>query len=217
MNDDESAAGTAEGMGSEEPDEPGETTETETESESGSTGTEESSEPEEIGAEGGANDDPEERVDALETELAEREAEIGALESKLTRVQADFQNYKKRRERKEIQLRETATEDLVTRLLDVRDNLVRALEQDEGAEIREGIEATLREFDHVLENESVREVTPEPGSEVDPQRHEVMVRVESDQPEGAIDEVYTSGYEMGERLLRPAQVTVSEGSEGDEQ
>jgi molecular chaperone GrpE len=156
---------------------------------------------------------PEEAIEELEGELDERDDRIEGLESKLKRVQADFQNYKKRRGREEERLRETATEDLVTRLLDVRDNLVRATEQDENADIREGVEATLREFDHVLDGENVSTIEPEPGSEIDPQRHEVMVRVGSDQPEGAIDEVYTPGYQMGEKVLRPAQVTVSEGNE----
>lgn len=156
---------------------------------------------------------PEEQIKDLEAELGERDERIEDLESKLKRVQADFQNYKKRRGREEERLRETATEDLVTRLLDVRDNLVRATEQDEDADIREGVEATLREFDHVLDGEDVSTIEPEPGSKIDPQRHEVMVRVESDQPEGAIDELYTPGYEMGEKVLRAAQVTVSEGTE----
>lgn len=153
------------------------------------------------------------RVEELESELDKRDERIEELESSLKRVQADFQNYKKRREREEKRLRETATEDLVTRLLDVRDNLVRATEQDENADIREGVEATLREFDHVLDGEDVSTIKPELGSEIDPQRHEVMMRVDSEQPEGAIDEVYTSGYEMGEKVLRPAQVTVSERTE----
>jgi molecular chaperone GrpE len=160
-------------------------------------------------------DERDEQIEEFEAELDRRDERIEELESKFKRVQADFQNYKKRREREEQRLRETATEDLVTRLLDVRDNLVRATEQDEDAEIREGVEATLREFDYVLGGEDVSTIEPEPGTEIDPQRHEVMVRVESDRPEGTIDELYTSGYEMGEKVLRPAQVTVSEGTEDE--
>ncbi|WP_331236319.1 nucleotide exchange factor GrpE [Natronorarus salvus] len=157
--------------------------------------------------------DREERIDDLEADLAEREERIEELESSLRRVQADFQNYKKRRQRQEDQLRETATEDLVSRLVGVRDNLVRALSQDEEADIRPGVESTLSEFDRVLEEENVRAIEPEPGTEVDPQRHEVMMRVESDRPEGTVEELYTPGYEMGEKVLRAAQVTVSDGEE----
>lgn len=181
-------------------------------------GTEEGSEREESKRSGGSEETAEptdDRVETLEAELEEREERIDELESRLKRTQADFQNYKKRAKKRQAQMEERATEELVERLLDVRDNLNRALEEesDDVEALREGVKMTLAEFDRVLDAENVREVAPDPGTEVDPQRHEVMLRVESDQPEGSIDEVYTPGYEMGERVLRPAQVTVSDGSD----
>jgi len=160
-----------------------------------------------------------EEVADLEAELAEREAELEArdeaveeLESKLTRARADFQNYKKRTKQREEEIRDRATEDLVERLLDVRDNLVRAVEQDEDVEVRDGVEATLATFDRVLDGENVSAIEPDVGGDVDPERHEVVHRTESDEPAGAIDQVYRPGYEMAGKVLRPAQVTVSEGS-----
>ncbi len=150
-------------------------------------------------------------VSNLEAELEEREAEVEDLESRLARKQADFQNYKKRQEQKMEDVRERATEDLVTRLLDVRDNLARALEQDEDADIRGGVESTLQQFDEELDRENVAVIEPEPGEETDPTRHEVLMRVDSDRPEGTVDDVHRPGYEMGGKVLRPAQVTVSDG------
>ncbi|WP_424019608.1 nucleotide exchange factor GrpE [Halorientalis pallida] len=150
------------------------------------------------------------RVDSLESELETREDEAEELESKLARTKADFQNYKKRMKKRREEEKQRATEDLVERLLDVRDNLKRALEQDEDADIRDGIEATLRQFDEELQQENVEAIEPEPGQEVDPQRHEVLLRVESDQPAGTIAEVHRPGYEMAEKVIRTAQVTVSE-------
>ncbi|EMA49809.1 MULTISPECIES: nucleotide exchange factor GrpE [Halococcus] len=151
-----------------------------------------------------------ERAAAAERELEERTEEIDDLESKLKRKQADFQNYKQRTERQQEELQERATEDLVERLLDVRDNLARALSQDDDADIRPGVESTFAEFDRVLDEENLTTIEPEPGSEVDPQRHEVMMSVESDQPGDTVAEVFRPGYEMGEKVLRPAQITVSE-------
>lgn len=151
-----------------------------------------------------------ERAETAEREVEERAEEVGELESQLKRKQADFQNYKKRTERQREERERRATEDLVERLLDVRDNLERALSQDEDTDIRPGIESTLEEFDRVLAEENVATIEPEPGSEVDPQRHEVMLRVESDQPADTVAELYRPGYEMGEKVLRPAQITVSE-------
>jgi len=153
-------------------------------------------------------------VDGLESALAEKRERTEDLESRLKRKQADFQNYKKRQEKRLENEVERATEDLVTRLLDVRDNLGRALEQDETADIRGGVESTLEQFDREFDRENVEPIEPEPGWEVDPQRHEVLVTVASDQPEDTIAEVHRPGYEMAGKVLRPAQVAVSEGPDG---
>ncbi len=149
-------------------------------------------------------------AEELEAERADYEERIDELESKLTRKQADFQNFKKRQQKKLDQQRARATEDLVERLLPVRDNLARALEQDGDADIREGVEQTLGELDRVLEDEGVERIEPEAGEDPDPERHEVLMRVESDRPAGVIDELYRPGYEMGDRVIRTAQVTVSQ-------
>jgi molecular chaperone GrpE len=151
----------------------------------------------------------------LEADKREAEERADDLESKLKRNRADFQNYKKRAKKRQEQMKERATEDLVEKLLDVRDNLVRAVEDDhENVEsLQEGVEMTLKELDHVFEDESVAEIAPDPGTETDPKRHEVMMQVESDQPEGTVADVYQPGYEMGEKILRAAQVTVSDGEE----
>ena len=159
-----------------------------------------------------------ERIEATPTEevarevddLRERAAEVEDLEAQLKRKQADFQNYKKRAKQRQEEQEARATEDLVTRLLEVRDNLSRALDQDEEVDIRPGVESTLEEFDRVLDDENVDPIDPAPGDAVDPQRHEVMLRVDSDEPSDTVAEVYRPGYEMGEKVLRPAQVTVSE-------
>ncbi len=159
-----------------------------------------------------------ERVEQLEDalaeredDLAEREERVEELEERLKRKQAEFQNYKKRTERRREEERERATEQLVERLLPVRDNLARALETEEGSDIREGVDSTLRRFDDALDAEGVERIEPDPGDEVDPASHEVLMRVDSEHPEGHIDEVHRPGYEMGGKVVRTAQVTVSDG------
>jgi molecular chaperone GrpE len=159
-------------------------------------------------------------VAALEAELAEtrealreRDEEVEELTSKLARVKADFSNYKERAKRKQDEIRERASEALVERIAPVRNDLLRALDQDEGSDLRPGVESTLEKFDEVLADEGVEAIEPEPGEEVDPARHQVMLRVDSDRPEGAIHEVYEPGYEMGDRVLSEAKVTVSTGGE----
>jgi molecular chaperone GrpE len=151
------------------------------------------------------------RAEEAEARLDEVGEETADLRNQLKRKQAEFQNFKKRMEKRREEERKRATEDLVTRVVDVRDNLKRGLEQD--GDIREGVESTLRQFDDVLDAENVEEIAPDPGDEVDPQRHEVLMRVDSDRPEGTVASVHRPGYEMAEKVIRSAQVTVSDGDE----
>ncbi|EMA19761.1 MULTISPECIES: nucleotide exchange factor GrpE [Haloarcula] len=153
------------------------------------------------------------RADSLESQVEQQDGDIEELEEKLKRKQAEFQNYKKRMDKRREQEQKRATEDLVTRLLDVRDNLERALGQDEDTDIRGGVESTLRQLDDVLDAENVKVIDPEPGGDVDPTQHQVLARVDSDQPDGAIADVHRPGYEMADKVLREAQVTVSESEE----
>ena len=157
-------------------------------------------------------------VAALEADLAEtrealreRDEEVEELTSKLARTRADFSNYKERAKRKQEEIRERASESLVERIAPVRNDLLRALDQEEGSDLRPGVESTVEKFDEVLADEGVEAIEPEPGAEVDPARHQVMLRVDSDRPEGTIHEVYEPGYEMGDRVLSEAKVTVSSG------
>jgi molecular chaperone GrpE len=157
-------------------------------------------------------------VAAVERRAEESENRVEELESKLARNRAEFENYKKRAKKRQEQIEETATADLVERLTEVRNNLLRALDQDEGEDIRPGVESTLETFDRVLDEEGVTPIEPDPGTEVDPQRHEVMMRVESDQPADTIASVFRPGYEMADQVIEAAQVTVSEGTgDGDDE
>jgi len=166
-----------------------------------------------------AESDPEEiarELDALRSQnetlasdVEELEAEAEELEDKLKRKQAEFQNYKKRMKKRREEEKQRATEDLVTRVLDVRDNLERALDQDEDTDIRGGVESTLRQLDDVLDAENVAVIDPDPGEGVDPSVHQVLANVESEEEPGAIADVHRPGYEMADKVLREAQVTVS--------
>ena len=155
-----------------------------------------------------------ETVREREADLAELRSDRADLEDRYKRKAAEFQNYKKRQEKRREEVRERATEALVEDLLEVRDNLDRALDQDDDADIREGVEATSRQLDEVLDGEGVEPIEPAPGNDVDPARHEVLVNVDSDQPAGTVAAVHRPGYAMAGKVLRPAQVTVAEGDPG---
>ncbi len=147
--------------------------------------------------------------------LRDRADRADDLESKLKRKQAEFENYKKRQEREREKLRARAAKAFVERVVEVRDDLVRALAQDEDADLRDGLTGTLATFDEVLAEEGVDPVEPAPGDEVDPVRHEVLMREASSRPEGTVVRCYRPGYEMADQVIQTAQVTVSEGPEDE--
>lgn len=157
------------------------------------------------------------RVTDLESELEETTEDLETTTERLEHTRADFQNYKKRAKRRQEEVKARATEELVERLLDVRDNLTRALEEEseDVDSLREGVKLTRKQFDRVLDAENVERIEPDPGSTVDANRHEVVHRVESEYPPETIATVFRPGYEMGGKVLRAAQVTVSEGNADD--
>ena len=151
-------------------------------------------------------------------EIVSLEEEVDELQSKLKRKQADFQNYKKRQQREQERIQTRVTKELIDRFLSVRDDLERAIEADHDDidDIREGIRMTLQSFDRVLDAEDVTEINPDAGEDTDPHRHEVMMRVDADQPAGTVVDVYQPGYQLSEDdIIRPAQVTVSTGEPDD--
>lgn len=208
MGDPEDASATMDEEPADEEVAEGEPSETEPEASENGDGTE----PDEDGA---ALEALRDERDELTARVEELEAERDELESRLKRTAADFENYKKRQAKRRAQQEAEATEALVTRLIDVRDNLARALEQDtdDADQVLEGVTLTLNELDRVLDAEGVAQIDPDPGDPVDPERHEVMLRVDSDQPADHIADVYQPGYEMGEKVIRSAQVTVSDDEE----
>lgn len=151
-------------------------------------------------------------VAELEDALEHRQERIEELESRVVRLQADFQNYKKRAKARLEEAGERASEDLLKKFLNVRDDLERALDAEGDAEsIREGIRITLDRFDHILESENVE---PVDASAFDPERHEAIAQIPApDLDEGDIVDVHRQGFERKGRVIRPARVTVAEKEE----
>jgi molecular chaperone GrpE len=148
----------------------------------------------------------------LEERLAEVERERDEYLNDLKRVAADFENYRKRVARDQEGLVARAHERLVKELLPVLDDLERALEaaaQHEEAKLEEGVRLVHRELVEALAREGLVEV--ETDGHFDPHVHEALLSQPSDQDDGAVLEVLQKGYRLGDRVLRPARVVVSQG------
>jgi molecular chaperone GrpE len=147
----------------------------------------------------------------LEERLAEVEAERDERTDDLKRVAAEFENYRKRVARDQASLAARAHERLVKELLPVLDDLERALEacDSERGRVEEGVRLVQRELREALGKEGLVEI--ETNGNFDPHVHEALLSQPSEQDDGAILEVLQKGYRLGDRVLRPARVVVSQG------
>jgi molecular chaperone GrpE len=131
----------------------------------------------------------------------------------LERLQADFDNYKKRQEKNQRDFIEFANEGLINNLLSVVDNLERALDSTKNEKdtkaIKEGISNTLKEFRNILHKEGVKPMQSI-GHRFDPYKHEAVMRIDTDKySEDTITEEFRKGYYIKSKVLRPAMVKVA--------
>ena len=148
----------------------------------------------------------------LEERLAEVEKERDEHLDDLKRVAAEFENYRKRVARDQASQAARAHERLVKELLPVLDDLERALEaasEHEEGKLEEGVRLVQRELEEALGKEGLVEI--ETNGNFDPHVHEALLSQPSEQDDGAILEVLQKGYRLGDRVLRPARVVVSQG------
>jgi len=134
----------------------------------------------------------------------------------LERLQADFDNYKKRQEKKQKEFIEFANAELLNNLLSVVDNLERALDSTKNNKnakaIKEGVNNTLKEFLNILNKEGVKPIQSI-GHRFDPYRHEAVMKIETDKyPEDTVIEEFQKGYYIKFKILRPAMVKVAVSS-----
>lgn len=152
-------------------------------------------------------------IDQLKAELEETHILAEGNLDGWQRALAEFANYKKRIERERQQTQEDLAASLAKRYLAILDDLERALgnrpAEGEGATWAEGIELIYRKLNLILESEGIQPMEAE-GQTFDPKFHEAILQEESAEHEsGQIIEVIQTGYLIGERVLRPAQVRVA--------
>jgi molecular chaperone GrpE len=175
------------------------------------------------------------RAQAAETMEAEADTEISPeqevmrlkieaedLREQLLRTLADLDNTRKRAERQVSDARVYAIERFAGDLLSVSDNLARALAalpdddranlSDAGNNLLSGIEMTAKELETALGRHGVKQIDAAPGATFDPNQHQAVAQVPSEQPSGTIASVFQPGWKIGDRTLRAAMVAVSAGN-----
>ena len=166
----------------------------------------------------------EEVVLTPEGRIAELEVELAAVNDRMLRLVAETENIRKRNEREREDTLRYAASGLAKDLLNVADNLFRALsavpdEMREGEEAAKnfivGVEMTEKDLLAAFEKHGIKRILPI-GDKFDYEKHQAMFELENtDQPAGTVVEMMQPGYIMHERLLRPAMVGVAKGNPGE--
>lgn len=157
----------------------------------------------------------------LETESDEEEGDKELLEvqqradellEKLMRVQAEFENYRKRMNDRFSEATKYASESILLKVLDIYDNLERALEVDfdeNPQAARKGIEAIWKQMQKLFEQEDVRQIEALNQPFDAYYQHSVGKVCDTEKPDGTVVEVYQKGYMIHDKVLRPALVCVN--------
>lgn len=149
--------------------------------------------------------------EAQETDAA---AEAAAWKDKFLRLQAEFDNYRKRTLREKMELVETGGKEVLKAMLPVRDDVERALaameKSDDVEALYEGVKLIAHKFTETLRQKGVTEIEAK-GAEFDPDRQEAVARFAAgEEQKGRVIDVVQTGYMLGDKVLRFAKVVVGE-------
>ena len=165
--------------------------------------------------EGNNEENPENNISEEEKLEISPEEKIEELEDKLLRTVAEMDNMRKRSDKERSEAYKIGASIFIKDMLPIIDNLQRALTSfvdDEGSDTKsfvDGTNAILRDFESLLDKTGVKTINPE-GEKFDPNFHEAMFEIPSDEHEaGIILQVIEQGYVLENRLLRAAKVCVS--------
>lgn len=148
-------------------------------------------------------------LEQLQTEFEQLKKERDGLMDRLARLQAEFENARKRAEKEKADFRDYATASVVEQFLPVLDNFELALKSTGSLEqLKAGVELIVKQMEEILRGMQVQPVAAV-GEEFDPRHHEAMGSVErEDLPDQHVAEEVRRGYRLREKLIRPALVRV---------
>ncbi len=159
-------------------------------------------------------DSQKESPESSSPEIAALTEKLSAEKDRILRLSAEFENYKKRKQREIDDFKKFANETVFKQLLSVVDNLERAIaaaapNQETGAGLLSGVELIHKEILTIFENFHVRPVEAQ-DQPFDPNFHQAVIQEEADHlPDKTVIRVMQKGYSFHDRLLRPAMVAVS--------
>lgn len=150
-------------------------------------------------------------LEEAQARVAELEAKCAELADSYLRAKAEADNARRRAEEEIAKSRKFAVESFAESLLPVMDSLQAATAQANATpeQMREGVEATLRQLTAALERHKVVAIAPPAGTRFDPHQHQAISVVPAEQDANTVVSMLQKGYLIAERVLRPALVTVT--------
>jgi molecular chaperone GrpE len=153
-----------------------------------------------------------EELDAVRKQLEEKTKQCDENYNRFLRMQADFDNYKKRVVREREELYYASLEKVVADVLPIIDNMERAIaafrKDNLDSTYIDGVDMIYKQLFIVLEKNGLKEIEAE-GQEFDPNIHHAVMQVEGDaDEENKIKAVFQKGYYLGSKVIRPAMVQV---------
>ena len=166
------------------------------------------------GAEADSIEEEAEAVVADAERVAKAEAEAAAMRDKYLRLQAEWDNYRKRTAEEAGEMRVRAAEKLMGDLLPVMDDFERAIAHAEAngdAGLLDGVKAISTKLSESLGKHGLETIDPA-GEAFDALEHQAVGQVEdASVPDETVAQVYQKGYRLGKKVIRPAMVTISTG------
>lgn len=165
-----------------------------------------------LGAADGVIEAANDTIQAADEALDALQAEVKSWQEKAYRSAAELENFRKRTQAEVAEARLYAAQSFAKDVLSVADNLARGLSAPEGEGLRKGVELTASQFATILARHGITKTEVKEGEVLNPELHQAMTEVESNNPAGTIVSELQAGYTLHGRLLRPALVSVSKGA-----
>lgn len=152
---------------------------------------------------------------AMEARVIELEAELARAREDFLRAKAETENTRRRAQTDIANAHKYAAETFAESMVPVKDSLEAALADSSAAleTLKSGVELTLKQLVAAFDRARITEISPA-GAKFDPRFHQAISMVEADTPPNHVIAVLQKGYQLHERVLRPALVTVAKPREG---
>lgn len=149
---------------------------------------------------------------SLEEQLSATEAKLAEMHDAFMRAKAEADNIRRRAQEDVAKAHKFAVESFAEAMVPVKDSLEMALKVETPTieNLKEGVEMTLKQLTAAFEKNRLLEVMPAPGEKLDPNKHQAVAVVPSEQEANTVVAVLQKGYMIADRLLRPAIVTAAQ-------